>query len=67
MEAAALTDDDEPDLFGTETMAELCARQGQVQRAVAIYRRLIAGSPDAPASWRQRLSTLEKVRPVTPP
>jgi septum site-determining protein MinC len=68
VEAAALVDDDdEPDLFGTETMAELCARQGQLGRAVAIYRRLIAGSDDAPAAWKQRLAALERVAPATPP
>jgi septum site-determining protein MinC len=63
----ALAEDDEPDLFGTETMAELCARQGQTGRAVAIYRRLIASNPDAPAGWRQRLAALEKVAPSVPP
>jgi septum site-determining protein MinC len=71
VEAAALAEDDEPDLFGTETMAELCARQGQTGRAVAIYRRLIASNPGAPAAWRQRLAALEKVAPseapATPP
>ncbi|HXU79805.1 MAG TPA: septum site-determining protein MinC [Polyangia bacterium] len=67
MEAAALADDDEPDLFGTETMAELCARQGQAGRAAAIYRRLIAASANAPAAWRQRLAALEKVAPSGPP
>src|SRR5689334_19122336 len=48
-------------------MAELCARQGQTGRAVAIYRRLIAGHADAPAAWRQRLAALEKVAPSGPP
>jgi septum site-determining protein MinC len=67
VEAAALADDDEPDLFGTETMAELCARQGQTGRAVAIYRRLIAADSNAPAAWRQRLVALEKVAPSGPP
>jgi len=67
VEAAALADDDEPDLFGTETMAELCARQGQTGRAAAIYRRLIAGHASAPAAWRQRLAALEKVAPVAAP
>jgi septum site-determining protein MinC len=67
VEAAALAEDDEPDLFGTETMAELCARQGQTGRAVAIYRRLIASNPEAPAAWRQRLAALEKVAPTLPP
>jgi len=67
VEAAALVDDDEPDLFGTETMAELCARQGQLGRAVAIYRRLIADHASAPAAWRQRLAALERVAPSQPP
>jgi septum site-determining protein MinC len=64
---AALAQDDEPDLFGTETMAELCARQGQVGRAVAIYKRLLAGKAAAPVSWRQRLAALEKVAPAAGP
>jgi septum site-determining protein MinC len=61
----ALAADDEPDLFGTETMAELCARQGQLGRAVAIYRRLIAG--EANPAWVKRLAALEKVTPAGPP
>jgi septum site-determining protein MinC len=67
VEATALAGDDEPDLFGTETMAELCARQGQVQQAVAIYRRLIASCADAPAAWRQRMAALQKVTPAAAP
>jgi septum site-determining protein MinC len=67
VEAAALAGDDEPDLFGTETMAELLARQGQVGKAVAIYRRLLAGNAAAPASWRQRLAALERVAPAASP
>ena len=31
----------EHELYETETMAELCARQGRLQEAVAIYRRLL--------------------------
>jgi septum site-determining protein MinC len=65
VEATALADDDEPDLFGTETMAELCARQGQLGRAVAIYQRLIAGN--ANPAWIKRLATLRKVAPAGPP
>jgi septum site-determining protein MinC len=64
---ATASEDDGPDPFGTETMAELCARQGQVAQAIAIYRRLIAGSADAPASWRQRLAALERVKPAASP
>ena len=36
----------EPELFGTETMAELYARQGQLAEAIGIYRRLIGGKPE---------------------
>jgi septum formation inhibitor MinC len=60
-------DEDEGDgeeLFGTETMAELCARQGRLGEAIAIYRRLIAGEPpsDRRARWSDRLGTLERAR-----
>jgi septum formation inhibitor MinC len=51
------------ELFGTETMAELCARQGRVADAVAIYRRLVRrGDPgDArQARFRERLAALER-------
>jgi hypothetical protein len=39
----------ERSLYETETMAELCARQGRLQEAVAIYRRLLDGDADADA------------------
>jgi septum site-determining protein MinC len=54
------------DLFVTETMAELSARQGRVSEAVAIYRRLLAGllagaSDDERRSrWSTRLQALEQ-------
>jgi hypothetical protein len=34
-------------MFETETMAELCFKQGLVREAVAIYRRLLSASTDA--------------------
>src|SRR5882724_10731546 len=49
------------DLFVTETMAELSARQGRLGAAVAIYQRLLAGRPpeDRRARWEARLAALE--------
>ena len=66
----APTDADEPggaasgpaqDLFVTETMAELSARQGRIADAIAIYRRLIAGAAagERLLRWERRLATLE--------
>ena len=54
-------DDDVRELFGTETMAELCARQGRIADAVAIYRRLCARGADDErhARWADRLRALE--------
>lgn len=51
-------------VFGTETMAELCVRQGRVRDALAIYRGLIAGPADEQrrARWRERLEALERPR-----
>jgi septum formation inhibitor MinC len=48
-------------VFATETMAELCVRQGRVAEAVAIYRRLIAnpGRDARHARWLARLAHLE--------
>ncbi len=49
------------DLFVTETMAELSARQGRTADAVAIYRRLIASAPagERRERWQRRLAALE--------
>ena len=49
------------ELFGTETMAELCARQGRLDDALAIYRRLCArdGDDERHARWAARLCALE--------
>jgi len=52
--------EDTGELFGTETMAELCARQGRLAEALAIYRRLCARADDERhARWSSRLSALE--------
>jgi septum site-determining protein MinC len=49
------------DLFVTETMAELSARQGRTADAIAIYRRLLAGGAagDRLDRWERRLAALE--------
>jgi septum site-determining protein MinC len=49
------------DLFATETMAELCARQGRTPDAIAIYRRLVADAGDGErrARLQARLEALE--------
>jgi septum site-determining protein MinC len=49
------------ELFGTETMAELCARQGRLEEARAIYRRLCARADgdERHARWSARLEALE--------
>jgi hypothetical protein len=48
-------------LYDTETMAELCARQGRLTEAIAIFRELSASAPDAQTRARaqDRLATLE--------
>jgi hypothetical protein len=48
-------------LYETETMAELCARQGRISEAISIYRALALRGPDAATSKRAtaRLATLE--------
>lgn len=42
------------DPFETETMAELCVRQGKIGDAAAIYRRLVAAAPDDESRARRR-------------
>ena len=48
------------ELYETETMAELCARQGRPGEAVAIYRRLCESHPGAEHEprWLERLEVL---------
>lgn len=48
-------------LYETETMAELCARQGRLGEAISIYRVLAETGTDAPTRSRaqSRLATLE--------
>jgi septum formation inhibitor MinC len=54
----------EPELFGTETMAELYARQGRLADAIAIYRRLIDGKSgdERLDRWTQRCRSLERAQ-----
>jgi septum formation inhibitor MinC len=54
----------EPELFGTETMAELYARQGRLADAIGIYRRLIGGKPDDErlGRWTDRCQSLERAQ-----
>jgi septum site-determining protein MinC len=51
---------DARDLFVTETMAELSARQGRIADAIAIYRQLLAAGAtgDRRARWELRLAAL---------
>lgn len=48
-------------IYETETMAELCARQGRVGEAIDIYRRLVdsISDPGLRARVTRRLNTLE--------
>jgi hypothetical protein len=52
----------EDELYETETMAELCARQGRPTEAIAIYRRLCDTHPgsDRRGRWNERLRALER-------
>lgn len=51
------------ELFATETMAELCARQGRTADAIGIYRRLLTerSADERRAKWAARLTALEDV------
>lgn len=48
-------------IYETETMAELCARQGRIGEAITIYRRLAetVADPGVRARCRSRLANLE--------
>jgi len=50
-------------MFETETMAELCVKQGLVTEGLGMYRRLVDGAPDAATRARRaaRLAELERV------
>jgi hypothetical protein len=52
----------EHQLYETETMAELCARQGRPHEAIAIYRRLCNTHPESQRKgrWLSRLGSLER-------
>jgi septum formation inhibitor MinC len=49
------------ELFATETMAELCVRQGRTADAIGIYRRLVTerGADNRRDKWAARLAALE--------
>jgi tetratricopeptide (TPR) repeat protein len=49
----------EPDLVVTETMAQVFLRQGHVVEALAVYRELLARSPES-ARLRERVAELEE-------
>src|SRR5262245_28263981 len=53
---------DATDLFATDTMAELCARQGRTAEAIAIFSRLLEKSPgdERAARWAERREALGK-------
>jgi hypothetical protein len=60
--------------FETETMAELCLRQGHRGESLAIYRRLLARAPDEPTRVRlgARLTAIQAdpaagTHPLPPP
>jgi hypothetical protein len=55
-------------MFDTETMAELCVKQGLIGEAVAIYRRLAnaAGEADKRRLYQARIGALEHAAPQLP-
>jgi septum site-determining protein MinC len=60
--------DGEPELFGTETMAELYARQGRLGEAIRIYAKLLEKNPpaDKVERWTERSRSLERARAYAP-
>jgi hypothetical protein len=59
-------------VFETETMAELCARQGLLDQAIDIFRRLaeVAGDPTQRLRYQTRISELARdpaLRPIETP
>jgi hypothetical protein len=57
-----------PDVFDTETMAELCVRQGLVDQAIGIFRRLAESADESGIRLRYeaRLSELAKEPSLAP-
>jgi septum site-determining protein MinC len=59
------------EVFATDTMAELCARQGRLAEAAAIFGRLLQRDPEdaRAARWTERLAELraQAVNGVAPP
>jgi septum site-determining protein MinC len=53
-----------PAMFGTETMAELYARQGRLAEAIAVYRHLLAAGAagERRARWLSRVEVLDRAR-----
>jgi hypothetical protein len=51
-----------PDVFDTETMAELCVRQGLIEQAITIYQRMATTADDAHLRRRyhERIVELER-------
>jgi hypothetical protein len=54
-------------LFETETMAELCVKQGQLADGLAIYRRLLKDAVDAKTRARCQRRVAELEAPATGP
>jgi hypothetical protein len=52
-------------VFETETMAELCVKQGHVAEALAIYRRLLANAGDD-ATRARRAARVAELQTLTP-
>jgi len=55
-------------MFDTETMAELCVKQGLVDEALAIYRRLAdqTGEPPTRRRYEERMAALGSPRDARP-
>ena len=55
-------------MFDTETMAELCVRQGLIDQAIGIFRRLAEGADDAGVRLRYetRISDLSQDPALAP-
>jgi len=74
MPAVAGNDPPAGELFATETMAELCARQGRLADAAAIFRQLLETRPgdERAGRWAERVAvlgaqTIKSAADPTPP